>query len=538
MTTPPAAAPGYFRTSAGQWTIAAIFLAGFVVLAWLQRVPSLTTANDDATYVLLARSLRDGGFNSIHLVGAPIHTKYPPVFPLLLAAVSTIAGESIDAFVAMNIALSVAALALIFAVTKRLLPPAVALGALVIGATNPLLQGASGTVMSEPAFLALIAMTVWVLSRVPLTTRTIAAACACATLAALTRTIGATLMVAVVAFLLLERRWRPAAVYAGLVALVVVAVSLWLRSRAMPELAADYITDAITTGNQVSRNPVAIIGGRVATNAPRYAGSLLWMLSLPTIGGTIVDNLLWLIITCVAVAAGLFLFWGRWRIVCLFALTYGALLLAWPWATGRFVTPVFPFLAVAFLAGIYALFERRGSRAASAVVIATVAIVGLTGVSRAASRVATRSQCEREQAMASPSCFNADQLSLFAAARYVGEQTPPATIVMTANEGTFFYLANRPVVPVDSINARPPQAAAAFLHGQNISYAVISHVAFDDLPLAERLLSACNLLEPAAVFPPRTTVFRVLPDPVADSRACEILEDFRRDAGKFLPQIF
>ena len=88
MTTPPAAAPGYFRTSAGQWTIAAIFLAGFVVLAWLQRVPSLTTANDDATYVLLARSLRDGGFNSIHLVGAPIHTKYPPVFPVLLAAVS------------------------------------------------------------------------------------------------------------------------------------------------------------------------------------------------------------------------------------------------------------------------------------------------------------------------------------------------------------------------------------------------------------------------------------------------------------------
>ena len=75
MTTATAAAPGYFRTSAGQWTIAAIFLAVFVALAWLQRVPSLTTANDDATYVLLARSLRDGGFNSIQLVGAPVHTK-------------------------------------------------------------------------------------------------------------------------------------------------------------------------------------------------------------------------------------------------------------------------------------------------------------------------------------------------------------------------------------------------------------------------------------------------------------------------------
>src|SRR5688572_32476968 len=147
MTGPHATAAGFFRTGNGQWTIAAAFLVMFVVLAWLQRVPSLTTANDDATYVLLSRSLRDGGYNSIHLVGAPVHTKYPPVFPALLAGVSTVAGESIDAFAAMNIALSVAALVLIFAVSKRLLPPAVALGALAMGATNPFLQGTSGTVM-------------------------------------------------------------------------------------------------------------------------------------------------------------------------------------------------------------------------------------------------------------------------------------------------------------------------------------------------------------------------------------------------------
>src|SRR5688572_11361937 len=168
MTSPPAEAPAYFRTSAGHWAIATILLVLFVVLAWMQRVPSLTTANDDATYVLLARSLGDGGYNSIHLVGAPIHTKYPPVFPALLAGASAIAGESIDVFVAMNIALSVAALAIIFAATRRLLPPTVALGALVLGATNPSVQGISGTVMSEPAFLALIAVTLWRLSGVPL----------------------------------------------------------------------------------------------------------------------------------------------------------------------------------------------------------------------------------------------------------------------------------------------------------------------------------------------------------------------------------
>lgn len=538
MTTPPAAAPGYFRTSAGQWSIAAIFLAVFVVLAWLQRVPSLTTANDDATYVLLARSLRDGGFNSIHLVGAPIHTKYPPMFPALLAVVSTIAGESIDAFVAMNIALSVAALALIFAITRRLLPPPVALGALAMGATSPFLQGTSGTVMSEPAFLALIALTVWMLSRVPMTMRNIVLACACAALATLTRTIGATLILAVLAFLVLERRWRSAAVYGGLLALVLVAVSLWLRSRAMPELAADYLTDAFTRGNQASPNLIANIGGRVAANAPQYAGMLLWGLSFPTIGGTIVDNLLWLVITCVALTAGLLLLWRRWRIVPLFALIYGALILAWPWAIGRFLIPLLPLLAVAFLAGLHALFNGWGSRAASGVVIAIAAIISITGLTRTASRIAVRSQCDRRQAMQSPSCFNADQLAFFAAARYVGEHSPPSAIVMSANEGTFFYLAQRRLVPVDSINIHPSDRAADFLGRDSISYAVISHVSFAAVPFADRLLIACDRLEPLAEFPPRTTVFRVLPTPFPDSPACEILRDFRGGAGQFMPQIF
>src|SRR5688572_14554514 len=173
MTGPHATAAGFFRTGNGQWTIAAAFLVMFVVLAWLQRVPSLTTANDDATYVLLSRSLRDGGYNSIHLVGAPIHTKYPPLFPALLAAVSSVFGESLDAFAAMNIALAAAGLALVFAVARRIVAPPVALGALAMGTSNPFLEGYAGTVMSEPAFLVLIALTVWLLSRLPLTTRDI-----------------------------------------------------------------------------------------------------------------------------------------------------------------------------------------------------------------------------------------------------------------------------------------------------------------------------------------------------------------------------
>jgi hypothetical protein len=456
----------------------------------------------------------------------------------LLAGVSAVAGESIDAFAAMNITLAAMALAVGFAAARRIVPAPVALGALAMAAANPFLQGIAGTVMSESAFLAFIALTLWALSRAPLTPRDLVVACVVATLAALTRTVGATLILSVLALLVLERRWRPAAVYGGLLLLVIVGVSFWLRSRAMPDLAADYITEAAETADQSARNPLAVVGSRVIANAPRYAGTLLWVLSVPTIGGTIIDNLLWLVIACGGLAAGLLVFWRRWKIVTVFAVIYGALILAWPWVIGRFLVPLLPLLAVAFLTGANALLERRNARIASAVVIALAAVIAITGFGRAASKIAVRSRCDREQAMQSPSCFNADQLAFFAAARYVAEHAPPSSIVMSANEGTFFYVGRRPVVPVDSITARPPDQAAKFLHDEKVAYAVIGHVGVDSPAFAERLLSACDHLDPIAEFPPRTTVFRVLPSATPQARACEILRDYRQGAGDFLPQIF
>ena len=538
MTTLRSSVHPFLRTSAGQWTVAAMFLILFVALAWPQRVPSVTTANDDATYVLLSRSVLDGGYNSIHLVGEPVHTKYPPVFPAVLAVISSVAGESTDAFAAVNIALAAAALALIFAVLRHRMPPSVALSALAISASSPFLQGTAGTVMSEPVFMALIALALWALARPPHTAASLALACAFATLAALTRTVGATFVLAMLALLVFERRWRPAAIYATVLTAIVIAASLWLRSRAEPGLAADYITDAFDAGGEPSSNPVAILGRRVALNASEYAASLLWLLSVPTVGGTIVDNVLWLAVVAVALAAGVWALWHRWRIVTLFLVMYGALMLAWPWALGRFLVPLLPLLTVAILAGAHALGDRWRPRVASALVIALAAIISVTGIARSASKIALRSRCDRTDPMRSTTCFNADQLSFFAAARWMGEHTPPSAIVMSANEGAFFYLAHRQLVPLDSINARPPERATAFLQRENVSYAILNHVTYDDLPFSARLMAACEHLEPVEEFPPRTVVFRVLARPSLNSRACEILEDYSREPGEFLPQVF
>jgi hypothetical protein len=528
----------HIGTSAGQWVIAGALLMVFVALAWVQRVPSLTTVNDDAMYVLLSRSLREGGFHSIHLADAPIHTKYPPGFPALLAVVSSVAGESIDAFVAMNIALAAVGLALTFAVAKRLWPVPVALGALAIGATSPSLQGIAGTVMSEPAFLALTALTLWLLAASPLTTKRVVMACVCASTAALTRTIGATLVLAVIGVLLLERRWRAAAVFGGVVVTIVVGATLWLQTLAMPVPAADYISDALDPGRVATSNPLAVVARRVATNAPHYAGGLLSVLSFPTIPKTLFDNVTWLAIACVALVTGAWIFWRRWRSAALFGLVYGALILVWPWAVGRFLLPLLPLVAVMFLAGVDGLLMKWNRRAAAAGVVAFAAIMAATGLVRAADKVAVKRRCDREQATQSPACFNPDQLSFFEAARYVASHPLPGAIVVSSKEATFHYLTNRRLVSADLLNARPADRAAALLEEGGVSYVVLGHLSDADVTLSTRLAGACRRLQPEREFPPRTVVFRVLAVEQGDGRACEILRGYARNAGQFQPQIF
>jgi hypothetical protein len=306
----------------------------------------------------------------------------------------------------------------------------------------------------------------------------------------------------------------------------------------MPDLAADYITDATDPGTHQGSNPLAVLARRVTINVPDYARGVLWLLSFPTIGGTAADNVFWLLIAGVAIAVGLWVFWRQWRIVTLWAVIYGTLIVAWPWPVGRFLVPLIPFMALAMLGGAHALVTRWSTRAAPAVVLGLAMILSVTGIAHAAAKISVRSQCDRQRPMQAPSCFSRDQLSFFAAARWVGAETPPSALVLSANEGTFFHLSRRQLVPVDSLNARPPQRAADFLRSRHVAYVVLNHVTYEDLPLADRLLGACEYLEPVREFPPRTTIFRVLPGPSGGRAACGLVREFRRTAGDFQEQVF
>ena len=65
-----------------RWLLAALHL----LLAWLFFEPQMHNGGDNSAYLALARSLVDGtGYREIYDPAMPLHTQYPPVFPLLLA---------------------------------------------------------------------------------------------------------------------------------------------------------------------------------------------------------------------------------------------------------------------------------------------------------------------------------------------------------------------------------------------------------------------------------------------------------------------
>lgn len=518
------------------WAMAGALLATFVLLAWMQRVPSITTANDDATYIILSRSISDGGYHSTHLVGAPLHTKYPPVYPALLAIVTALAGESTTAISVMNIALLTAALALVAAAALRITAPVVALGALAVMVFSGFMQSMAGGLMSEPTFALLVAATLWLLVDREWTSARIALACLCATLAFGTRTIGVTLIVALAIALLVQGRRRAAAMYAAVLVSLGLAGALAVASQSAEPFAAEYLREGLGA-LATSATRVIDIGKRLATNAAGYATGALWLLSFPTIRGTIVDNALWLAFAIVTGLVGIRALFSTWRVSVIFVVVYGALLLVWQWPIRRFLLPILPLLALAVLLGLHTLALRRRPTYANALVVGLATVLSLSGLLREREALAAKRGCRPAHTVENPACYIEDQRGFFAAARFAASRTPANEPVMTAKEATFHYLTGRIALPRDELLARPNDSPTTFLRANGVSTVVLGHLSFEDIALARRLRQECGAISLDSAFAPRALVLRI-ETPTATRPACAALDRYLLDAGEFPEQLF
>lgn len=509
----PGTGPGHdnrVRQRRLAWVLAIVLVLVHAGLAWLSRPSAVATGNDDALYLLLGRSLRSLHYLDAHIVGTPIHSQYPPGYPAFIALVWSITGEHFDMVLLGGILVSAIGLLITFDLGQRSIGLPAALFLLAALALNPGLIEFAGSPRSETLYMTTTLAAIWCVSRGPPTTRWMVAAGALAIYAAMVRSIGVALVVAVSLVWLSERRYRAASLFTAAAAVVVGGWLLW-TTRAPEKFASRSYVDAIQPGHArpTQSGPVMVFIRRTEAAVRNYGlRSIPVALSAPTIEGTSIDNLFWVGVIGVGLASGLLVFLRGYRVVPAFMLLYGAILAVWPFDLTRFVIPVLPLILLTMAAGLVALVRRLGPRAEVAVVAILCVPLTISGARRDMSGIEHARLC-RPQPHASPECSTEDQRSFFAAANYARVETSRDAKFLTVKEATFAYLTGRQVQHPALALLRDSLNVPAILRRSGVDYVLVSPLY--PSRLGDFLLPRCTELTLLRAFPPDTYLFRVLP---------------------------
>lgn len=342
---------------------------------------------DDAIYALVAKAVAEGrGFVYPQLPETPPAIHYPPLYPLLLAAVWRVAPafpENVIWLKAINpIVLGIGAGLTALAIRRGTnWPPLVAGGLSLIGFIGVPMMLLGSVLFSEPLFVLLVAASLLAADaclerREPW--RVAVAALAVAAVV-LTRTIGIVLVPAVALALLWDRRWRASAAFVAVVAVLLLPWQLfvWRHAAGFPDhLRGSYgpylewVLDGYRAGG------ADLVLGVLRKNLTD-AWAFLGIMFSPGIGA--IRPLV--VVGLVAFgAAGLWfaVVERRMRTAGLATAAYIALVVGWPYQIERFLWGLWPLLLVLLAYGVVRSAQAvagAGRRAPAAVLAACGALL-------------------------------------------------------------------------------------------------------------------------------------------------------------------
>jgi hypothetical protein len=513
-------------------------------LAWIAREPGVLTGQDDTEYILLAESLLDGGYNDLFRVDSPPHRTYPPVYPAALAAWGTFAGRGFDSLVALNVAVSAAALIVLFGVLRRLTSDALALTTVALLAINPELIRFAGGIRSEPLFMLLTLVALAALLPADAargaSTRAAAAeprmrrseatwlaiAIGAALLAALTRSVGVTVMAAIGLHWLLQKRWTLVAVPAGVATIAVAAWLAWTALGTDQFVGSSYMAELrlVWTGTDWT----GPLPGRALNWSRLYlVHGLPTALALPTIPGTPVDNVVQLACFGAVGAVGLTVLLKRWRAAALWVIVYASFLAIWLFHVDRFVVPVAPLLVAAVLIGAHTTGRRVGQRAGVALPAAAALILGVGATLMTASLLRENAGCDRAGRYPDPACMSEDQRSYFDALRWIDANTPADAVFLTAKPGALYVYTGRRSIAFDRSAREPAPTFIESVRSAGAGWILLGSLHNQEPALlARRMKANCERLRVAAVFPPRTWLFRIDEGDMDEAGACDAIDAY------------
>jgi hypothetical protein len=482
---------------------------------------------DDGVYLITAKSLAAGtGYRFIHLVGAPPAVHFPPAWPALLALVWMALPEFPQNVAALKFVNPVllaiaAAMACAYAIRRFALPPAAAVvTTIVFAAALPVLV-LTNVLFSEPLFLVVLFVALAAADRAVEQPgwRASALAGLSAGALALVRSLGIALVPALIAALLLAKRWRDAAVAAIGATVVMLPWQLWVSARTA-ELAeplrgnyGPYLGWVVALYHERGVGFAATIVRQNVRSLYRSIGIVLFPAGPQSVRPLLVT------ITIVLVAVAMIRAHRRARAALLFLVGYAAIVLPWPYPPERFLWAVWPLAGLLLASGAVECWRLGAASRAGAGGRASAALVCAVGVFSIGGHAVYSFQGVQRHWWDRPAMRNAQLLA--PVAEWINANTQPGDVVACDGEPFVNLYTGRTVVPVHILSpdeyfaGTPLEQAAADLRVLFIT----SHPRYAVLSAGSAELAAVPLLdgadgtprlEPLATLPGGGAAFRVI----------------------------
>ena len=323
------------------WLIPVVLVVGHLLLAWLSASPTIHTGGDNAAYISLARSLAaDGAYVEEWHPGAPPHTKYPPLYPALMALMILTGAKAWGTFKAASVLFTGLAVAACYLWVRKARGPGIAVAVTALFAAAPAVLFSAQWILSDPLFLFLTLASLWLMTSgrdAPVLPVLLGAAAAMA--AYFTRSAGLPLVVAVAVWLALQKRWKLLGVFGGIFA---VPGLLW-QQRAGSDYASEFWLVQPYVPDLGRAGPMDLLE-RMSENLWTYTTEYV-PTGLTGLEG-VPAGILGVAVTLLALAGWVRRVRAGPGVSEVFFLLYAALVLAWPqvWSGDRFALPLFPLL--------------------------------------------------------------------------------------------------------------------------------------------------------------------------------------------------
>jgi hypothetical protein len=394
--------------------------------------------------MVLGEALRSGaGFRDIQLPGSPLHAKFPPGYPAILAVAGWFGG--LQLFKVLSLVFTSAGVWLTYRIAEPLSGRRGAIIAAALLAVSPVFLDFSHRVLSEAAFTFLLLATVAGMLR---DGKVGAVALAAGAAAFFTRTAGLAVLVALAIWALLSSDRRRAVVAVVVLVLCVVGWAAYQRVAQpmqpgyLQQLVQEnpYLPEAGTIG--LADFPV-----RAARNLWRYVSSEFpgsFGFATSRRGPVALTAFVGVILSSAAFVGYLRSATERIRPVHLVLAVYVGLILLWPpvWTDRRFLLPVLPLLIVFGVVGGQSIVARLPRAAAVAIAVALIGAPAAAAIHREVVQVPYRIACQSAYRAGSP-CDLPQYRQFYAMGRWAAENTPPGSVIANRSPATFFLFSRR-----------------------------------------------------------------------------------------------